>query len=299
MGGVVGNWIGCRVCGYGFKQITSSHLRKHGLTIAQYRDRFPDAPLQDESIIMRGDRNSFWGRKHSGESKRRMSESASASFTAERRARLSVQMTEQNRKHWSDPASTYNSDAYRDLLSTSVQKYWNSEKSNGHRIANSELLCQLRPEYAAKLQAVWDSYSSEDRQKRIDKVIDAFVAGGASKESRGERQLRKLLEENYAVDAHKWVRTPDGDRFNVDMYVQELDAWVEFDGVYWHGLDRPIGLIQESGTPTDQVIFKKWQRDRRQDVYFKEKCWTLIRITDLEFKRDPESCLERIEKGGY
>lgn len=38
--------VTCRICGQEMRRLTASHLRKHGLTAAQYRDKF-DAPGMD------------------------------------------------------------------------------------------------------------------------------------------------------------------------------------------------------------------------------------------------------------
>lgn len=62
--------ITCCVCNKPLKQITRNHLHRHGLSVADYRVRFPDAPLQDESIIMRGLRNPFFGKHHTVELKK-------------------------------------------------------------------------------------------------------------------------------------------------------------------------------------------------------------------------------------
>lgn len=37
--------IKCKVCGKEFKIITNNHLKKHGITIQEYREQFPDASL--------------------------------------------------------------------------------------------------------------------------------------------------------------------------------------------------------------------------------------------------------------
>ncbi|KKM14088.1 hypothetical protein LCGC14_1709670 [marine sediment metagenome] len=43
------NKIQCQVCGKEFKQIHHRHAKQHGLTIAQYKEKFPDAPINSEA----------------------------------------------------------------------------------------------------------------------------------------------------------------------------------------------------------------------------------------------------------
>ena len=57
----------------------------------------------------------------------------------------------------------------------------------------------------------------------------------------------------------------------------------KFDGVYWHGLNRPIEIIKESLTPRDHTIYRTWERDRLQEKWFYDHDLKLIRVTDLEF----------------
>jgi len=71
----------------------------------------------------------------------------------------------------------------------------------------------------------------------------------------------------------------------IDFRVKSLDLYVQFDGVHWHGLDRPIEIIKASTRPVDQVIASTWERDKAQKAWFKEKSLRLIRVTDVQFKR--------------
>jgi very-short-patch-repair endonuclease len=71
-------------------------------------------------------------------------------------------------------------------------------------------------------------------------------------------------------------------KWPIDFYVSSIDTYIQLDGVYWHGLDRPIEKIAESDTHNDKAICKKWLTDREQERYFSEHGMKLIRITDLD-----------------
>jgi len=60
----------------------------------------------------------------------------------------------------------------------------------------------------------------------------------------------------------------------IDGYVPALSLWVQFDGVYWHS--KPSAI----------------KRDLKQDEWFAESSKKLLRITDTEWRRDPETCLK-------
>lgn len=42
-------FIQCRICGDLFVQITDGHVRRHNISLAEYRTRFPDAPIISSS----------------------------------------------------------------------------------------------------------------------------------------------------------------------------------------------------------------------------------------------------------
>jgi len=96
----------------------------------------------------------------------------------------------------------------------------------------------------------------------------------------GEIKLSKILEEKYGTinrqkRVHKWP---------IDIHIEQFDIYVQFDGVYWHGLDRPIEKIKASKKPRDIGIYQKWMNDQEQNEWFKEHNVKLFRITDVQFE---------------
>lgn len=73
--------------------------------------------------------------------------------------------------------------------------------------------------------------------------------------------------------------------WEIDFYILSIDTYVQFDGVYWHGLDRPIETICEFNSPRDMVIYGTFCRDREQDEWFVTNHLRLLRVTDLQFKQ--------------
>jgi hypothetical protein len=71
----------------------------------------------------------------------------------------------------------------------------------------------------------------------------------------------------------------------IDFYIKDINTYVQFDGVYWHGLNRSLDVIAEYKHPRDVQIHKKYLTDREQDKYFNENELKLIRVTDAQFKR--------------
>lgn len=73
-------------------------------------------------------------------------------------------------------------------------------------------------------------------------------------------------------------------KWPIDFYIRSVDVYVQFDGVYWHGLDRPLDVIKEFKTPRDRVIYQKFITDCEQKSWFAEQNLKLVRVTDREFK---------------
>ena len=67
------------------------------------------------------------------------------------------------------------------------------------------------------------------------------------------------------------------DGFRIDFYVKSIATYVQLDGIYWHGLDKPYEQLV--GTPK-----LKFDRDRLCDAHFAQKRMRLIRITDRDLK---------------
>lgn len=119
--------------------------------------------------------------------------------------------------------------------------------------------------------------SPESREKRFR----SWCKNGSIRESKPEKTLVKVLESMYG-DVCRHV-TVNG--WSIDMYVPQLDTYIQLDGVWWHGLDRPMCVIEEQcklGSRVNQSIMKKFRTDRDVDEYFSAKKMTLFRFTDIE-----------------
>jgi hypothetical protein len=118
-------------------------------------------------------------------------------------------------------------------------------------------------------------------------------AAGQEWMSKPERGFRYVLEQKFGRE-DVMVQQLIKRKWSIDFYVMSINVYVQFDGVYWHGLDRSIEVIKASTQPRDMSIYKKWVKDRELDAYAIKNGMTLIRVTDIEFKADPQACLFRI-----
>lgn len=123
-----------------------------------------------------------------------------------------------------------------------------------------------------------------------------FVQGHAT--SRVEDRLGMILRREFGDDAVKTQMTVG--RWTCDFYVHTISVYVELDGEYWHGLDRPIEQIALARTRTDRKILGTHHSDRMQDIWFRDNGLKLVRITDKELRRLGDSAvLTRIRAAAH
>jgi hypothetical protein len=105
-------------------------------------------------------------------------------------------------------------------------------------------------------------------------------ANSTYRKSGPEDRLYDTLCNVYESDnVVRQVAVP-GTKWLIDFYIRSIDTYVQLDGAYWHGLDRPIEVIAEHKTKRDVQIHKKWLTDREQDKWFNRMGKLLIRVID-------------------
>lgn len=112
-----------------------------------------------------------------------------------------------------------------------------------------------------------------------------------------EDKCFKLLCEMFGVENVLRQELVNG--WSIDFFVKPICTYVQLDGVYWHGLDRPLSKILEYKSPRDIVIYKKHLFDIKQSEWFKDNGLSLVRITDVEFLKQGINLLkERLQRHG-
>lgn len=151
------------------------------------------------------------------------------------------------------------------------------------------------PELVAKRAQTWlKKYGVPYRPFPKDALEKAMREQPIKWQSKGEIALGNLLRDLYGdenVIAQKWIN-----KWPIDFYVSTIDTYVQFDGVYWHALDCDLDTLRESTLPRDQTRYKRWQSDNAQNAWFADRGLRLVRVTDIEFKKDPAAVLAQIRR---
>lgn len=150
-------------------------------------------------------------------------------------------------------------------------------------VSQAEEVKALKRQTSQERYGVENPFQSKELMSKVDRVfsyrkrLDTMKCEGTLRKSKVEDRLHTLLCEAYG-DVERQVIV--NDRWPIDFYIKQLDIYIQFDGEYWHGLDRPIELIAEHKTSQDAAIHKKWLTDREQDIWFKSNGLRLFRISD-------------------
>lgn len=114
--------VRCQICGKHLGQITRNHLVGHQTTMAEYRTKFPNAPMQADTVKQTGATNPFYGKTHSEETKRLLAEKRKGQLlSVETKRKISDAL-----KQSSFQQTKMKEEAYRNKLRFSLKEYWNA-----------------------------------------------------------------------------------------------------------------------------------------------------------------------------
>jgi hypothetical protein len=133
----------------------------------------------------------------------------------------------------------------------------------------------------SKLPEVRAKISEELKRPEIqEKIHQTMKKNGSYGKSKSEDRFYEFLVSLFSID--DVVRQQNVNGWAIDFYIKSIDTYVQFDGTYWHGLNRSIDEIKEFKKPRDKVIFDTMQRDLQQNEWFKLQDLNFIRIIDNE-----------------
>ncbi len=94
--------------------------------------------------------------------------------------------------------------------------------------------------------------------------------------SEPERVLVEWLRQRYKhVETQVPVKHSTRRSWLIDAHIVDTDTYVQLDGEFWHGLDKPYTELHPKGR-------EAFDRDRAQDEWFASQGKRLVRITDKE-----------------
>lgn len=173
--------------------------------------------------------------------------------------------------------------------SKSMKRHWSNPK-NRKRRCEAQKRAQSKPGVQERKSKALRSPAAQKKRFETMKRNCSF------KKSKPEDLIYVALCEAYSPSNVKRQVPVNG--WFMDFYVKSIDAFVQFNGDYWHGLDRPIEKIRESDSYRDKEIVKTWDRDCKRKAFFQERNWKLIILTydDVDMKNKSVS-LQKLPLG--
>lgn len=135
---------------------------------------------------------------------------------------------------------------------------------------------------------VVNPFCSEEIKSKIDykssweKAHQTKKTNGTYKSSTIEEQFYEQLCSVYSKENIEHPILANG--WSIDFFIRPINTYIQFDGIYWHGLDRPIEDISNSTLARDRNITKKYYTDIQQNIWFTQNNLKLIRITDKQYR---------------
>lgn len=91
-----------------------------------------------------------------------------------------------------------------------------------------------------------------------------LVANGNHKKSDEEDDVIATLQ----AAGLELIRWPMLTCWSMDAVTLDGNAYIQSDGIFYHGLDRPMNVIEERRYMLDEAVLKKYKRDREQEAWF-------------------------------
>jgi G:T-mismatch repair DNA endonuclease (very short patch repair protein) len=196
--------ITCRLCGNEYKQITNTHLSsKHGLSVEEYKSRFPKASLGEMTEEER-ERQSKSGKK--------------AMNRPEVKDKLQGKLTPSQPKFWVEK---------KGLSEEKAQKRAKQNQSEAHKNRSSE-----------SYESIWKSgfwekkgLSEEEAKKKVSEIQSrnsekASKFEGKSHTAESKRKIASSMSSVIEGNKSEWVEHFNSDGFGSKLE-REIGDWVE------------------------------------------------------------------------
>ena len=145
----------------------------------------------------------------------------------------------------------------------------------------------------AKVRATCMAKYGVDNVLKTQKARDAFylaLNNNTSLSSKIEDEFFVCLQEfankhSYTVQRQVNIR----DRWIIDFYIPEIDTYIEFDGVFWHGINKTIEELHEHANESKtkagiwKGVLKNKHKDAKVNKWFEVCGKKLVRILDEEY----------------
>ena len=176
----------------------------------------------------------------------------------------------------------FQSDAVKEKIRTSLIENWGVTSPIRSPEIKRRIEESLIHNYGVRHAWNVPEHRARNRSKEIrEKIHQTMKVRDRYGKSQIEDRMYKDLCEAFGFDSVERQATLNG--WNIDFKV--MDTYIQLDGEYWHGLNRPLAEIMSSENARDKIILGTFFRDAKQNEWCDSTGILMIRITDTEYMR--------------
>lgn len=242
----------CKVCEKEFQQITSSHLKTHGLTVDEYKNSFPQAQI----------------------------------FSSKTRLFLSEKCKEQNNSSTFGFKDNHKVNEGKNPWNKNKTKNDDPRIKGDNRLKSKETKYKMslimKEKYKLGLIDVSGPKNGMYGKKLSEQHKLALWSGWRRRMNKPETKCYKALIQygfSYTGDGKLWLKFKDGRRKNPDFISKKHNCVVEVFGNYWHSPDE-VPYIQEMYKDLGYKCMIIWENE--VDNFFCEAIERFLGIWEFE-----------------
>ena len=149
--------------------------------------------------------------------------------------------------------------------------------------------------YGKEYYSQTESFKSKVNWKESSrKSFETLKKNKINKISKIENQFLLFLKDHFEkIETQKPVNN-----WLIDFYLPDIETYVQFNGDYWHGINKSYEELINSKNKRDQNIAKTKLRDECKLLYFKDNDLNLVVIKESCFKnKNYEEIISSIKSG--
>lgn len=190
------------------------------------------------------------------EHQRKNNESVRKAYSGENGEILKDRISNSLKEKYKDPS-------YRERVIAGQLKSWQNEERKEQRSKYNRIMWESEDHY--------DKVFTPEMRKKISLAnMGRKLSNKSAEETAFVNHLKRVLGEDDVLD-EAWINT-DTRAASYDAYIRSERCYVEFDGVYYHGLDQP------ADKPLNEMQLHNQRNDLEKNQIIIERNKRLIRI---------------------
>lgn len=257
------HYVKCRGCNAALGQVTRNHLKSCcGLSLEEYREKYPDAPLWAEATKRR--------KAKTPEQKKAQSEKLKVRFQTPEGEVTRQQIAKASRRMQASESGVRSRAHLRNLNQDPTQREFLRQTT------------KARWGEGGDLREAVTGWHAEHREETL-----ASAAYARSHLTHKKTKLHMGFKTRMdAFGLEGFISECQVGYYAIDEAHPEMKIAVEIDGCYWHG----CAVCGFPGLPENRAL------DKRKNTYLRNRGWVVLRFPGHLVREDPQKCLQKIKE---